>query len=211
MSEFEFFFTLFGLLLGLTLAEIALKFTDAIAARDAVKLGVLTPMLAVFVLLDLASYWMWTWSVRDLLHIDWPTMFGGLVVALAYFFAAASVFPRREGLWQALDDYYFKQKRLVIAGVALANIPGLLLQLSILRPAWNDLWFFVWQAMYWAPLLLLLFVRSRRGNIALLAVLLLQYLLVATNALPNSEWGNSVGLNGEAARAASTKAVGTPR
>ncbi|MDP5277986.1 hypothetical protein Q9Q95_03545 [Sphingomonas sp. DG1-23] len=211
MSEFEFFFTLFGLLLGLTLAEIALKFTDAIAARDSVKLGVLTPMLAIFVLLDLASYWMWTWSVRELIHIDWPTMFAALVVALAYFFAAASVFPRREGVWPALDDYYFKQKRLVVTGVVLANLPGLLLQLSILLPGWNDLWFFVWQGMYWTPLLLLLFIRSRRANILLLAFLLLQYLLVATNALPNSQWGNSVGLNGEAARAASTKAVGAPR
>jgi hypothetical protein len=211
MSEFGFFFTLFGLLLGLTLAEIARKFTDTIAARDTVKLGVLTPMLAVFVLLDLASCWIWAWSVRDLIQIDWPTLFAGLVVALAYFFAAASVFPRREGVWPALDEHYFKQKRLVIAGVALANIPGLLLQLAILRPGLDDIWFFVWQGMYWTPLLLLLFVRSRRGNIALLAILLLQYLLVATNALPNSAWGNSVGLNREAARAASTKAIGTPR
>ncbi len=211
MSEFDYFFTLFGLLLGLTLAEIAHRFTDAVAARDTVRLGVLTPMLAIFVLLDLASYWLWTWSVRDLIHIDWPTMFGALIVALAYFFGAASVFPRREGTWPVLDDHYFKQKRLVIAGVMLANVPGLLLQLSILIPARDDVWFFVWQAMYWIPLLLLLFVRSRGANIALLAILLVQYLLVATNALPNSEWSNSVGLNGEAARAASTNAVGAPR
>jgi hypothetical protein len=211
MSEFEFFFTLFGLLLGLTLAEIALKFTDAIAARDTVKLGVLTPMLAVFVLLDLASFWMWTWSVRDLIHINWPTMFAALVVALAYFFAAASVFPRRESVWPVLDDYYFRQRRLVVAGVTLANIPGLVLQLSIRLPALDDVWFFVWQGMYWIPLFLLFVVRSRRANMFLLAILLLQYALVATNALPNSQWGDAIGLNGEAARPASTKAVGTPR
>jgi hypothetical protein len=211
MSEFQIFFTLFGLLFGLTLAEIARKFADALAARDTVKLGVLTPMLAAFVLLDLASYWMWIWSVHDLIHIDWPTMFAGLIVALAYFFAAASVFPRRDGLWPALDDHYFRQKRLVIAGVMLANIPGLLLQLSILLPAASDLWFFVWQGIYWVPLLLLLFVRSHRANIALLGALLLQYLLVATHALPSSEWAHSVSLDSEAARAASTKAVGAPR
>jgi hypothetical protein len=211
MSEFEFFFIFFGLLLGLTVAEIARKFTDAIAARDTVRLGVLTPMLALFVLLDLVSCWLWTWSMRDLFRIDWPTAFGGLIVALSYFFAAASVFPRRGDAWPVLDDYYFRQKQLVIVGVMVANVPGLLLQLSILLPGPNDIWFFVWQGMYWAPLLLLLFVRSRRVNIFLLAILLLQYALVATNALPNSEWGNSVGLNGEAARAASTKAVGTPR
>jgi hypothetical protein len=211
MSEFEFFFTLFGLLLGLTLAEIAMKFTDAIAARDTVKLGVLTPMLGAFVLLDLASYWMWTWSVRDLIHINWPTVFAAMGVALAYFFAAASVFPRRQGEWLELDRYYFKQRRLVIAGVALANIPGLLLQLSIQLPALSDTWFFVWQGMYWIPLLLLLVVRSRRANIALLAVLLLQYALIASNTLPNSQWGNANGLNGDAARAASTKADGAPR
>jgi hypothetical protein len=211
LSEFEYFFTLLGLLLGLTLAEIALKFTDAIAARDTVKLGVLTPMLAVFVLFDLASFWMWTWSVRDLIHIDWPTMFAALVVALAYFFAGASVFPRREGQWPALDDYYFKQNRLVVAGIMLAGLPSLLMQFSIRLPEADDFWFFVWQGMYWIPLVLLLFVRSRRGNLLLLAALLLQYGLVATNALPNSRWGDAIGLNGEVARAASTKGAGAPR
>jgi hypothetical protein len=206
MSEFEFFFILFGLMLGLTLAEIARRFTDSVAARGSVKLGILTPMLALFVLLDLASFWMWIWSVRALIHLNWPTMIAALVVVLAYFFAAASVFPRRESAWPVLDDHYLRQKRLVIAGVAIANLPGLLFQLSIQLPAPGDIWFFAWQGMYWIPLFLLLFVRGRRANIALLAVLLLQYGLVAANALPNSQWSAAM-----AAPAASTKPVGTPR
>ena len=35
MSDFEYFFTFFGLLLGLTVAEVAVRLADAIAANPA--------------------------------------------------------------------------------------------------------------------------------------------------------------------------------
>ncbi len=45
MSDFEFLFALFGLLFGLIIAELAVKFADAIDTRTEQPLGVLTPSL----------------------------------------------------------------------------------------------------------------------------------------------------------------------
>ena len=39
MSEFEFLFSVFGLLIGLTLVEIAVKFADAIDAHHRRPIG----------------------------------------------------------------------------------------------------------------------------------------------------------------------------
>lgn len=50
MSDFEFLFSVFGLLIGLTFIEIAIKFADAIDAHSRRPIGLLTPLLALFVM-----------------------------------------------------------------------------------------------------------------------------------------------------------------
>src|SRR6476661_2768257 len=89
MTEFEFLFSVFGLLIGLTLIEIAVKFADAIDGHRRVPIGVLTPLLASFVLIDVSGYWLFAWSLRDVLHVRWRTVFIGLVVAMTYYFSAS--------------------------------------------------------------------------------------------------------------------------
>ena len=49
MNAFEFYLAFYGLLLGLSVAEVASGFLNAIDARRKVKLGWLTPSLAIFV------------------------------------------------------------------------------------------------------------------------------------------------------------------
>jgi hypothetical protein len=203
MTDFEFFFSFFGLLLGLTVAEVAVKLADALGSRHRVSLGILTPALALFFLCDITSFWLWAWSARDLISISWPTVYGALAVAVSYFLAAALVFPRTGGDWTSLDDYYWKHKRLVIGGVMFANAGLIGFLLAHALPALSDTWFFVWEAIYWIPLIALFFARSRRANLTLILLLLFQYLLVATDALPPSRWGNAVGLNGTEAQAGS--------
>ena len=100
MTEFEFLFSVFGLLIGLTLVEIAVKFADAIDAHRRRPIGVLTPLLASFVLIDVAGYWLFAWSLRDLLHVRWRIVFIGLTVAMIYYFSASMIFPRSEGEWK---------------------------------------------------------------------------------------------------------------
>lgn len=211
MSDFEYFFSFFGLLLGLTVAEIAVKFADAIDEHRRRPIGILTPLLAVFVLLDITSFWLWTWSMRDLVTIGWSLVYAALVVAFAYFLSAALIFPRGATEWASLDDHYWHRKRYVLAGVLVADLVLEGAGLARALPAWNDWWHHLYLAVYYGPLIALFFIRSRRGNIILLGWLILQYMILGADILPSSHWGDAVGINGDAARAASTSAVPTPR
>ena len=66
MSQFEFVFSLFGLLLGLSIAEVMSGFGKAVKARSRLRIGWLTPLLGVLVMLDLTSFWTIAWSMREL-------------------------------------------------------------------------------------------------------------------------------------------------
>jgi len=58
MSDFEALFSLFGIVFGLIVAEIALKFADAIDCNRVRPMGILTPALALLILTDITNFWM---------------------------------------------------------------------------------------------------------------------------------------------------------
>ena len=191
MNDFEFFFSFYGLLLGLAVAEVAVKLADAIGARRRVTIGWLTPALAVFILFDLAGFWMWAWANRHGLTISWALVLGGLVVAVTYFLAAALVFPREPDEWPALDDYYWEHKRIVVSGVMAANAVVTTFTFIRYPPGANFIvWFF--QFIYFVPLIALLFTRKRRVDLGLLVILIFGYPLAVL--APTSAWGAMTGL-----------------
>jgi hypothetical protein len=195
MSEFEFLFSVFGLLIGLTFIEIAIKFADAIDARSRRPIGVLTPLLAVFVLVDVAGYWLFSWSIRDLLHVRWRTVFIGLTVAITYYLSASMIFPRSEGEWKTLDEHYWARKRLVIGGIVLVEGATMAWQLTRAVPALDDYWFWFYQLPYYIPMIALLFTRCRRVDIGLFIVLIGVQLISDFDLGPSSRWGREVGIS----------------
>ena len=168
MTEFEFLFSVFGLLIGLTLIEIAIKFADAIDAHSRRPIGVLTPLLALFVLVDVAGYWLFSWSLRDLLHVRWRTVFIALSVAMTYYLSASMIFPRSEGSWKSLDEHYWARKRLVIGGVLLVESATMAWQLT--------------RAV-------------RRVDIALFAIMIGVQLFSDFDLGESSRWGHEVGIS----------------
>jgi hypothetical protein len=140
MSDFEGLFGLFSLLFGLIVAELALKFADAIDSNSERPLGVLTltPALAFLVLTDVTAFWLFVWGARNVLQVNWPTVFSGVLLAVVYFLAASLVFPRTSRDWTHLDDRYWSRKRWVAAGMLLANIVIIGAMLTRAIPAWND-------------------------------------------------------------------------
>ncbi|MET0307297.1 MAG: hypothetical protein ABW023_01200 [Sphingomonas sp.] len=122
MSDFEFIFALFGLLLGLSLAEILAGLARAIQARlnpgSTVRIGWLTPLLGTFVLLDLLSFWQAAWLTRNIVTVSGRTLMAAMLFAGAYYLAASLVFPRAARDQADFDAHFFRVRRIVI-GVML--------------------------------------------------------------------------------------------
>ena len=64
MDNFNLVFSLFGLLLGLALAEVFGGFGAALQERRKIRIGWLTPLLGLVVACDLTTFWSWAWDAR---------------------------------------------------------------------------------------------------------------------------------------------------
>jgi len=168
MSAFEFFFGFFSLIMGLAAATLAAGLADVLKARKAVRVGVLTPLLALFMLMDISTFWAIGWVGLQDIRINYGTIYFGLAVTLPYFLAASLVFPKEPSDWPSLDDYYDGHKRLPLAGAIFCNTIGLLYRIG-----WGDFDGFtplqaVRLSLFFGGLIALMLVRNRRANIALL-------------------------------------------
>lgn len=179
MNAFEFVFTLFGLMLGFSLAELLGGFVRMLKARPAARIGWLTPLLAMFVMLDLTSFWANIWEMRDI-PVTYGTLVIGLVASGFYYVAASLIFPDRLDADDALDAHYFLRRRPVLAIVAGCNAV-VIAAMSALAPAQVlSTAALVTHSIYYAALLTAAFARPRGLNLAALGVLVALYLFYAT-------------------------------
>jgi hypothetical protein len=175
LSDFEFVFSLFGLLLGLALAEVLGGLGNAIQARRKVRIGWLTPLLGLLVAIDLTSFWMTAWRVREIIPPTHLSLYAGLAVIGLYYLIARLVFPSDLDAWPDLDAYYAEHKTWVLGGIIACN---LLASAGIAALGFNP--FGEWRA--WAvtvsfvlPAVAAIVLRGRRVNAALLVYLVLLY------------------------------------
>jgi hypothetical protein len=122
MSGLEFIMSLFGLILGLALAEGLGGLAKALKASHRVRIGWPTTLLGLFVSCDVVTFWMYGWTLRDALPLNWAVMFGGFVVTAIYYVAASLVFPDDIEAWEDLDAHFDKHRRKVIGGILLCNV-----------------------------------------------------------------------------------------
>ena len=115
MTDFEFVFVLYALILGLSMVELLAGFGRTMEykfARDAEKkefqIGWLTPLLAVFVMLDLMSFWTFAWVTRDLIDVNSRTIMGVTTFAASYYLAARLVFPTDPEAFTDLDVHFYR-------------------------------------------------------------------------------------------------------
>jgi hypothetical protein len=144
MSEFEFVFSLFGLLLGFSLVEVLsglvrtlkLRRRPAPDAQAAVRIGWLTPLLGLFVLVDLTSFWNMAWRSRDAIPAHFGMLLLGLAVTGLYYFSASMVFPDRPEEWPDFDEWTARHKRQVMGGILACN---LIATAAVLAPR-DEIW-----------------------------------------------------------------------
>lgn len=131
MSAFEFLFSFYGLLLGLSAAVLATGAARAFKHRKTRKVGWLTPLLAVFVALDIATFWDAAWVNYRELPFSYGLLIGGLVDAVVYYIAAALVFPDETDPEAPMDDHFWAHRRAALCLLILANVIGVIGQLAV--------------------------------------------------------------------------------
>ncbi|MES2173139.1 MAG: hypothetical protein V4523_04250 [Pseudomonadota bacterium] len=183
MSGFDLVFAAFGLLLGLAISEVLGGFSRALKLKRGakpVRIGWLTPLLGLFVLLDLTSFWLTAFEARAQMDANYLTLTAVLALVGVYYLAATLIFPDEPEEWPDFDDWYDRHKRLVIGGVLTANI-GIIIGQNLLEfyqpsggPEPSDTvtaWALLALVGLIGLLVALLFVRSRRWNVAMLIAL----------------------------------------
>jgi hypothetical protein len=177
MSEFEFFFSLFGLLLGLSLVEVVSGLVRTVKVRKTTRLGWLTPLLGLFVMLDLTSFWANAWDMRTQIPVHFAALYVGMFFSAAYYFAASLVFPERPESCKDLDTWYFQHRREVLGIV-------MVLELILTAYVFASNWLFLhWiniavQVLYFTLLITAFSARGKRVNAAALAGLSFLYIFV---------------------------------
>jgi hypothetical protein len=175
MTIFEFVFSLYSLLFGLALAQVFGGFGNTLQERHKLKVGWLTPLLGLFVILDLTSFWEIGWQMRNISRPYFLFLMCCVLVAGIYYLAARLVFPRNFVEWPDFDVYYFKHKQWVYGGILLCNLVAGVALLAVAAPFMRSPIGFLNFLTYFALLIPLLLVRGKRANIVLLILMLARY------------------------------------
>ena len=126
MSAFEFFFSFYGLLLGLSVAELVGGFARVLHEKQRIRFGWLTPMLALFVAIDIATFWNQAWVIFRGAPFNTFLLLVSLSIAATFYVAASVTFPRvsAEGGNERidLDDHFWAHRRLVFGCILAANL-----------------------------------------------------------------------------------------
>jgi len=122
MDAFSFAFTLFGLLMGLALAETIGGFGKALELRHKIRIGWLTPLLGLCICFDIVSFWLIAWQTRLSIPINFISLAAGLIVFGIYYLVAQLAFPDDVERWPDLDAYYFEHRRWLVGGMYSCNL-----------------------------------------------------------------------------------------
>jgi hypothetical protein len=131
MDAFSFVFSLFGLLMGLAIAEVLSGFGTAVEARHRIRIGWLLPLLALLIAFDIVSFWMIAWAIRAAIPINFFSLATGLVIFGLYYLIAQLAFPDELDRWSDYDAYYFAHRRWIVGGIWVCNVLAMLGETAI--------------------------------------------------------------------------------
>lgn len=161
MTPFEFVFPLFGLLIGLSYAEILNGLARALKAKGDVRIGWLTPLLALMLLINLTMFWYASWYFRDAGLPTRGTLLQMLAMTGAYYLAAAMLFPLEPAARDDLDDHFMDNKLVAMVAIAACNAFGLMIYGAQRSWSLGPNWWII-NGIFLAVLLITAFTRSKR-------------------------------------------------
>ena len=179
MDRFDYFVTFYSLILGLALTELLGGFAHMVRARALKKLEPQTALLALFILVDICSTWVDGWVSLKSITIDFEGLWAPVLLAICFYLAAAVVFPHDDADHERLADYYRERKRFIVLMLLAAEMLIHVTYLGVFKdhlahqPAVFWLWTIPYNLAIEGAMIALLFVRSPRANMGLLAALIL--------------------------------------
>ena len=188
MDAFSFVFSLFGLLMGLALAETIGGFGKALEIRHKIRVGWLLPLLGLLITFDITAFWLIAWQHRDAIPISFISLAGGLVIFGIYYLIAQLAFPEDVELWPDLDAYYFKHRRWLMGGMYCCNLLAMAgLQVAGVAQLASAVQWIVFAA-FSAGVAAVMFVPGKRLNMAALLYQLLLYPLFDATGVMAGTW-----------------------
>jgi hypothetical protein len=181
VDRFSFFFAFYGLILGLAVTELLGGFAGMARARALRRIEPQTALLALLVFIIICATWIDAWSALRTVTLDFDALWAPIILATLYYLAAAVVFPRNPAEFERLGAYYAERKRFVVAMLLAAEFlvnftfRHLFEDLFQHRPAVFWLWTVPYNVSIKAGFIGLFFVRDRRANVVLLALLILLF------------------------------------
>lgn len=170
MTAFEFVFPLFGLLVGLSFAEMLTGLAQALKSTRDVRIGWLTPLLGLVILVNLTMIWLGAWDLRDLPAPSSGGMLFILIVGGAYYLASSLVFPSAGSDVRDLDDHFMAHRKLTLLVIAACNFLYLI-RMALRMGGEADLLWWIGNGSFLALLGLAAVTRSRRVALAVMAFL----------------------------------------
>lgn len=159
MTEFEFVFPLFSLLIGLSLAEMLSGLAQALKSKRDVHIGWLTPLLGMLILINLAMFWQGSWEIRDGITASSASLLLVLVIGSAYFLASSMVFPSWGSHVRDLDDHFMNHRTVPLLMIAACNLAYFVRVAMIIYAP--DIWWWVGNAFFLILLLVAALARRR--------------------------------------------------
>jgi hypothetical protein len=159
MSAFEFYFTFYGLILGLAVANVASGFGRLWRDRLRTDVGFCLPLLALVVLLRVVHLWLTTWKGLQAIQVTTITMLVAIGVALPFVFVTTVMFPDDKDEQGSLDAFYLEHSRTLLIALSIPWLVGYLAGYVLGHPPPFEAWRNVVLAHY-LPVLVMLVSRN---------------------------------------------------
>lgn len=114
MDRFEFFFTVYSLLLGFAIAELMLGYANLLRSPARPAWGVLTPALGVLIFIEIMITFLDAWLKLQRIELNLVGLLAPTMIAMAFFVAAVMAVPRGALEWKTLDDYFHDRKKWIL-------------------------------------------------------------------------------------------------
>lgn len=122
-------YSLFGLVLGLGIADILRGFAEAWRTvvgvgpvKGDIRIGWLVPLLGALVIMDQTQFYIAAYLLRDAIPFTFFSLLCVLGVVGTYYLCSTFIFPDDPADWPDFDTYYLRTKMIVATGMLAANL-----------------------------------------------------------------------------------------